>query len=129
MGIFGKLFGTEQEMTDDEKELRNYEENVYMAESGVADGTYSEFVVNDSFRIKDRLTITGRVNTGVFHVGDKIEVVHKNNVVIEGVILGLEQFKTRCTKISENDNAAMYISSNNPTDYKLVKRNDIIKKV
>ena len=103
MGIFGKLFGTEQEMTDDEKELRNYEENVYMAESGVADGTYSEFVVNDSFRIKDRLTITGRVNTGVFHVGDKIEVVHNNNVVIEGVILGLEQFKTRCSKISEND--------------------------
>lgn len=32
-------------LTDDKKELRDYEENVYMAESGVTEASYAEFVI------------------------------------------------------------------------------------
>ena len=40
-------------MTDDEKELREYEE-YYTPQSGVADGTYAEFVVGDVFTISGK---------------------------------------------------------------------------
>ena len=43
-------------MTDDEKELREYEE-YYTPQSGVAEGTYSEFVVSDVFSISGRGTV------------------------------------------------------------------------
>ncbi len=63
-------------MTDDEKELREYEA-YYTPQSGVAEGTYSEFVVTDVFTITGRGTVvTGTVTGGVFFVGDNVLLVN-----------------------------------------------------
>ena len=69
MGILDRIFGKEPKidsiLTDDERELRDYEENVYMAESGVAAGNYAEFVIDEAFFIPHKGTVvTGTVTAG-----------------------------------------------------------------
>ena len=48
MGLFEKIFGSrdKQLLTDDERELREYEDNVYRAESGVADNCHAEYIIS-----------------------------------------------------------------------------------
>lgn len=112
-------------LTDDEKELREYEQ-YYTPQSGVAEGTYSEFVVSDVFTISGRGTVvTGTVTGGVFRVGDEVLLVHGNNDGIPTSIVGIEQFRKVCDSVSEGANAGILLKD---VDRKQVSRNDIIKK-
>ena len=127
--IKDKLFNRESAdtgfMTDDEKELREYEE-YYTPQSGVADGSYAEFVVSDVFTITGRGTVvTGTVTGGVFHVGDEVAVVHGSSE-IKSEITGIEQFRKVCDSVSEGANAGFWLKD---IDRKQVSRNDIIKKM
>ena len=102
-------------MTDDEKELREYEE-YYTPQSGVADGTYAEIVVGDVLSVVGRGTVAvGTVTGGVFRVGDEVIIVHG----------GTEQFRKVCESVSEGANAGFFLQG---IDRKQVSRNDIIKK-
>ncbi len=126
--IKDKLFNRESAdtgfMTDDEKELREYEQ-YYTPQSGVTDGTYAEFVVSDIMTIIGKgLGIIGTVTGGVFHVGDAVVVVH-GNTETPAVITGIEQFRNVCDSISEGANAGIFLSG---IDRKQVGRNDIVKK-
>ena len=112
-------------MTDDEKELREYEA-YYTPQSGVAEGTYSEFVVTDVFTITGRGTVvTGTVTGGVFFVGDNVLLVHNGNAGTPTTIIGIEQFRKVCESVSEGANAGFILKD---IDRKQVSRNDIIKK-
>ena len=111
-------------LTDDEKELREYEE-YYTPQSGVADGTYAEFVVGDVFTLTGRGTVAvGTVTGGVFHVGDEVVIV-RGGTEIPSVILGIEQFRKVCESVSEGANAGFILKD---IDRKQIGRNDIIKK-
>ena len=112
-------------MTDDEKELREYEA-YYTPQSGVAESTYSEFVVTDVFTISGKGTVVaGTVTGGVFFVGDEVQLVSGGKHVIPTTILGIEQFRKVCNSVSEGANAAFFLKD---IDRKQVSRNDIIKK-
>ena len=112
-------------LTDDEKELREYEQ-YYTPQSGVAEGTYSEFVVSDVFTITGRGTVvTGTVTGGVFYAGDEVLIVHGNNDGIPTTIIGIEQFRKVCDSVSEGANAGFILKD---VDRKQISRNDIIKK-
>ena len=138
MGIFDnfkenlkeKLFNREPKdnefMTDDERELREYEA-YYTPQSGVAEGTYAEFVVSDVMSITGRGTIVvGTVTGGVFSVGDKVTIERGRNSEIQTEIMGIEQFRKICVSVSEGANAAFFLKD---VDKKQVSRNDIIKRV
>ncbi|WP_295086274.1 EF-Tu/IF-2/RF-3 family GTPase [Ruminococcus sp.] len=126
--IKDKLFNRESAdtgfMTDDEKELREYEE-YYTPQSGVADGTYAEFVVSDVLTLSGRGTVViGTVTGGVFRVHDEVVVVH-GHTEIPSVITSIEQFSKICESVSEGANAGIILKD---IDRKQVSRNDIIKK-
>ena len=138
MGIFDnfkenlkeRLFNREpkdnQFMTDDERELREYEA-YYTPQSGVAEGIYAEFVVSDVMSITGRGTIVvGTVTGGVFSVGDKVTIERGRNSEIQTEIMGIEQFRKICVSVSEGANAAFLLKN---VDKKQVSRNDIIKRV
>lgn len=123
--IFNREPKDDSFMTDDEKELREYEQ-YYTPQSGVADGTYSEFVVSDVFSITGRGTVvTGTVTGGVFRVGDEVLIVHGNNDGLPTTIVGIEQFRKICESVSEGANAGFILKD---VDRKQISRNDIIKK-
>ena len=133
MGIFDnlkdKLLNREPKnhefLTDDERELREYEE-YYTPQSGVADGTYAEFVVSDVFTVSGRGTVAvGTVTGGVFSVGDKVVIVRGRENEIYSEIIGIEQFRKVCTSVSEGANAGFLLKD---VDRKQIGRNDIIKK-
>ncbi|MCR4796589.1 MULTISPECIES: EF-Tu/IF-2/RF-3 family GTPase [Ruminococcus] len=112
-------------LTDDEKELREYEA-YYTPQSGVAEGTYSEFVVTDVFTITGKGTVVvGTVTGGIFFVGDEVLLVHGGKEMLPTTILGIEQFRKQCNSISEGANAGIWLKD---IDRKQVSRNDIIKK-
>ena len=112
-------------MTDDEKELREYEE-YYTPQSGVAEGTYSEFVVSDVFTVSGRGTVAvGTVTGGVFSVGDSVVIVRGREDEIASEIIGIEQFRKVCDSVSEGANAGFLLKD---VDRKQISRNDIIKK-
>ena len=79
MGLLGKLFNSQERdldfLTDDEKELREYEENQYRAESGIAN-TVSEFVATEIRSVPEinGVVISGTVTSGTFSTGDSIEI-------------------------------------------------------
>ncbi|MBP5378098.1 MAG: hypothetical protein J6X56_08055 [Ruminococcus sp.] len=123
--IFNREPKDDSFMTDDEKELREYEQ-YYTPQSGVAEGTYSEFVVSDVFSISGRGTVAvGTVTGGVFHQGDEVLIVHGNNDGIPTTIVGIEQFRKVCDSVSEGANAGFILKD---VDRKQISRNDIIKK-
>lgn len=133
MGIFDnlkdKLLNREPKnhefLTDDERELREYEE-YYTPQSGVADGTYAEFVVSDVFTVSGRGTVAvGTVTGGVFSVGDKVVIVRGREDEIASEIIGIEQFRKVCTSVSEGANAGFLLKD---VDRKQISRNNIIKK-
>lgn len=124
-----KLFNREPKnyefMTDDERELREYEA-YYTPQSGVADGTYAEFVVADVMNISGRGTVVvGTVTGGVFSVGDKVTIVRGRDDEIDTEIIGIEQFRKICTSVTEGANAGFLLKD---IDKKQVGRNDIIKR-
>ena len=126
--IKGKLFERDSAdtgfLTDDEKELREYEE-YYTPQSGVADGTYAEIVVGDVLSVVGRGTVAvGTVTGGVFRVGDEVIIVH-GGTEIPSAIIGIEQFRKVCESVSEGANAGFFLKD---IDRKQVSRNDIIKK-
>ncbi len=133
MGIFDnlkdKLLNREPKnhefLTDDERELREYEE-YYTPQSGVADGTYAEFVVSDVFSVSGRGTVAvGTVTGGVFSVGDKVVIVRGREDEIASEIIGIEQFRKVCNSVSEGANAGFLLKD---VDRKQISRNNIIKK-
>jgi len=124
-----KLFTREETdtgfMTDDEKELREYEA-YYTPQSGVAEGTYCEFVVTDVYTVMGKGTVVvGTVTGGIFFVGDQVMLVHNGKEGIPTTILGIEQFRKVCQSVSEGANAAFMLEN---IDRKQVSRNDLIKK-
>lgn len=128
--ILSKEIKTKVLLTDDERELRDYEENIYMAESGVTDNTYAEFVIDDAFFIvKKGMVVTGTVTGGVFKVGDHIMVCRGEDDLIETDIVSIEQFRNVCDKVAEGAVAGFLLANNDSNIRKLIKRNDIIKKV
>lgn len=125
-----KIFNREPKdsefMTDDERELREYEA-YYTPQSGVADGTYAELVVSDVMNIAGRGTVVvGTVTGGVFSVGDKVTIVRGRNDETETEIMGIEQFRKVCLSVTEGANAAFLLKD---VDKKQIGRNDIIKRV
>ncbi|EWM53223.1 EF-Tu/IF-2/RF-3 family GTPase [Ruminococcus flavefaciens] len=125
----GKLLNKESRgqdmLTDDEKELREYEE-YYRPQSGVADGTYAEFVVSDVFTISGRGTVVvGTVTGGVFNVGDRVIIDRGHSGTVETEIVGIEQFLKVCNSVSEGANAGFMLKD---VERKQISRNDIIKK-
>lgn len=112
-------------MTDDEKELREYED-YYRPQSGVTDNSYAEFVVSDVFSIMGKeIIVAGTVTGGVFTVGDRVVIVHGNAEPVMTEIEGIEQFKRVCTSVTEGANAAFKLKY---IDKKQISRNDLIKK-
>ena len=110
MGILDKLFGEKNNddlMTDDEKELRDYEQNVYMAESAVADGTSSEFVIDDiDFAMNKGTVVSGSVTGGIFSVGDGVKIIRNNEIIFSTEITHINQFgKNSTMRVSEGANA------------------------
>ncbi|MCM1528981.1 MAG: hypothetical protein NC093_03180 [Alistipes sp.] len=125
MGIFDKLFNHDAE-TDDEKELREYEA-VYSPASGVADNTYSEFIVTDTDVLKETgLIVSGTVTAGSFRAGDRIIIVSPGADAVETRIVAVRQFGKMRSTVSEGANAGLLL---NGIDRKQIKRNDLIKKV
>ena len=133
MGIIDKLFGDDKKndefMTDDEKELRDYEANVYMAESGVDDNTSAEFVISDVFFLIDTV-VTGTVTSGVFNCGDKVRLYHGGEPIFTTEIQDIEQFKQNgIIRISEGAKGAFRLKGISKQDSKRIKENDLIKKI
>lgn len=125
MGFFDKLFSHDTE-TDDEKELREYEE-IYSPSSGVADNTYSEFIVTDTAVLKETgLIVYGTVTAGSFSAGDRIVIVSPGSDAVETRIIAVQQFRKLRNTVSEGANAGLLL---NGIDKKRIRRNDIIKKV
>ena len=128
MGILDKLFGNKEEfISDDEKELREYEENEYSADTRVEDNSYAEFIAEDDFQIgTDTVVVVGTVTAGTFRTGDKIVIESSlTGKLIFAEIDGIEQFKKICTSVSEGQCAGFKIKG---VSSKQIKRNDIIKK-
>ena len=134
MGLLDRILGqgpkNDEMLTDDERELRDYENSVYTSESGVTDNTYAEFVIDDTFFIvKKGMMVTGTVTGGVFKVGDNIQICRGEDVVLETSIAAIEQFRAVCEKVAEGAVAAFLLANDDSNIRKLIKRNDIIKKL
>ncbi len=124
MGLFSRLFGLSRE-TDDERELRSYEEQGY--DHSTAPQTtataYGEsvFEISDVFTISGRGTVvTGTVTEGSFSVGDRVSV---NG--FDTVITGIEQFRKQCDTVCEGDNAGILLRG---VDRGMVGSGDLIIK-
>lgn len=123
--LLGKKAGAQGMLTDDERELREYEE-YYTPQGGIAEGTYSEFIVTEVLPSMNRGTmIVGTVTGGVFSVGDKVVITSGRGTETETEIVGIEQFMKVCNSVSEGANACLFLKD---IDRKQVSRNDIIKK-
>lgn len=134
MNLINRIFSREPKidtiLTDDEKELRDYEANIYMAESGVAAGNYAEFVIDETFFLPHKGTVvTGTVTAGVFNTGNEIAVYRGDNLIFETAIEGIEQYHDLCEKLSEGARGSLCLKGIDNTMKKQIKRNDIIKKI
>ncbi|MBQ9898490.1 MAG: hypothetical protein IJM44_03430 [Ruminococcus sp.] len=120
-------------MTDDERELREYEENEYKPESKLADDAYAELIVGDCFPMKDSkgehigAVVVGTVSVGTFNVGDmvQIEASLKENT-IRSQIVSIEQFRKVISSVSEGAHAGLLLRG---VSCKQVRRNAIVKKL
>lgn len=130
MGLLDKIFKKDPDhnglLTDDEKELREYEEREYRGESRLEDSAYAEYIVEDVFTIQGRGTVVvGTVTQGTFRVSDKVAIVHGNNPPIETTICGIEQFRKTIDTASEGASVGLLLRG---VERDQVKRNDIVKK-
>jgi translation elongation factor EF-Tu-like GTPase len=130
MGIFEKIFGDrdkQQFLTDDERELREYEENVYRAESGVADTCHAEFIITSFAPTTDgRVKVSGSVTEGTLKVGDEVSIDLRNKQTITNRINAVTVHSVMCESATEGQNAELLLDA---LDVKMLKRNDIIKKI
>jgi translation elongation factor EF-Tu-like GTPase len=129
MGILDKIFGKDEEfISDDERELREYEENEYSGDTRVESSTYAEFIAEDDFPTgTDSVVVVGTVTAGTFRTGDKVVIESSlTGKLIFAKIAGIEKFRKTCTSISEGEHAGILFSG---VTSKQIKRNDIIKKM
>ncbi len=130
MGLFGKLFGDKSDrdmLTDDEKELREYEENVYRAESGVTDSCHAEFIISGVAPTTNNVTIVkGSVTEGTFKSNDNIKIILRNGQEITSRLISISVHLLLSETATEGQSAEFLIDT---PDTKLIKRNDIIKKI
>jgi translation elongation factor EF-Tu-like GTPase len=130
MGLFEKIFGSrdkQQLLTDDERELREYEDNVYRAESGVADNCHAEFIITSFEAAEDgSVTVSGSVTEGTFKVGDEISISLRNKQTITNKINLIRVYSMESGSATEGQNAELKLDA---LDIKMLKRNDIIKKI
>ena len=130
MGILSKLFGSKEKepiLTDDEKELREYEANVYRAESGVVDTCHAEYIITAAVPTTDgKVMLNGSVTEGTFKVGDEIKIIIKNDQELTSKILAISVFMQVSAEATEGQIAEFVIEA---VDTKMVRRNDIVKKI
>lgn len=107
MRLLRKLFAHNKE-TDDQKELRLYNEQKANKQN-ISDATAKAvFVVDDVFTITGRGTVAvGTVTEGTFSVGDKVTIDSVQRT--ETVIAALELFRRQCDTISEKQNAGILL--------------------
>ncbi len=127
--IKNKLFnhepGSQDFLTDDERELREYEEH-YTPQSGIAEGVHSEFVVSDVLSVTGKGTVAiGTVTSGVFNIGDKLTIICGHEKELSTILLSIEQFNRLCSTVAEGANAGFLLKD---IDRRQISRNDIIKK-
>ena len=131
MGLLDKLINGRKNdddlLTDDEKDLREYEENEYSPESRLDTGAYAEFIVEDDFAVQTGTVVVGTVTGGTFHVGDKVLIVASiTGTELRAEITGIEQFRKTLTSVSEGAHAGLMLKG---VTTRQIKRNDIIKKI
>ena len=122
MGLLDKLFGKKEDsMTDDEKELREYEENVYRA------GCHAEFIITGaSLTANGKTLLEGSVTEGTFRTGDEVRIVLRSGQEVRSAITAISVSLRPCDTATEGQNAELWIDFLNT---KLIKRNDIVKKI
>ena len=105
--------------------------DVYMAESAVADGTSSEFVIDDVDYVMNKGTVvSGSVTGGIFSVGDSVKIIRNNEVIFSTEITHINQFGTNSAmRVSEGANADFVLKDIGKQDYRRIKVNDLIKKI
>lgn len=129
MGLFEKIFGSrdKQLLTDDERELREYEDNVYRAESGVADNCHAEYIISAAAPTTNgKVLLNGSVTEGTFKTGDEISIVLRNDQEITSKIITIAIHRVLAETATEGQDADFVIEAVDP---KMVKRNDIVKKI
>lgn len=137
LSTVSKIFTKKQKdrsfMTDDERELREYEENEYKPESKLADNSYAEFIVGDCFPVKTTtgeitgVKVTGTVTVGTLCTGDRVQIEAslKENT-LRSRIDGMEQYRKVITSASEGALVALQLNGISP---KQIRRNAIVKKL
>ena len=115
-------------ITDDEREIREYEENEYRAESGVADNCHAEFIVTSAAPVTTSggVVVRGSVTEGTFKTGDDIILNLRNGQTLTNKINGISVYSRLCDTATEGQTAEFLIGA---LDVKMIKRNDIIKKM
>ena len=130
MGLFNKLFEKREKdfITDDEREIREYEENEYRPESGVADTCHAEFIITSTtpLSISGGVTVRGSVTEGTFKVGDDIAINARNGQTLTNTIKAISVYSRLSETATEGQTAEFILG---PMDIKMVKRNDLIKKI
>ena len=131
MGILGKLFSKKNDdsemLTDDERELREYEENEYKPESRVDENSSAELIVESAMQRTDTDTLVmGSVTSGKFLVGDEVIIVSAmTDKTIHTVITELTKFTKPVESVSEGEKAGITLKDIRKDQ---IRRNDIIKK-
>ena len=82
--------------------------------------------VEDVFSITGRGTVvTGRIETGVIHVGDPVEIIGLNDKVINSTCTGVEMFRKLLDEGEAGDNVGLLMRG---VDKKEVKRGMVVAK-
>ena len=125
MGFLRDFFRRDDDPeTDDMREIREYQENVYNAGSGASES--SEFLIEDVFVINGRgLVVTGHVVTGKFSVGDSVRFIHNVSTERPVTIRGIEKFRKVVDSAVEGEYVGMLLPELAKKD---VSRNDMLKK-
>ena len=132
MGLLDKFLNKKPKddsfMTDDERELREYEENEYRPESRVDESGYAEFIVEDCFVIAGRgAVVVGTVTGGTFRTGDMVKVeASLSGKSFETQITGIEEFRKTVSSVSEGAKAGLLLKDVRRDQ---VSRNVIVKKM
>ncbi|MBO7188448.1 MAG: elongation factor Tu, partial [Tidjanibacter sp.] len=82
--------------------------------------------IEDIFSITGRGTVlTGRIETGVIHVGDPVEIIGLNDKVINSTCTGVEMFRKLLDEGEAGDNVGLLMRG---VDKKEVKRGMVVAK-
>lgn len=73
--------------------------------------------IEDIFNIKQRgIVVTGRIERGMVHVGDSIEIVGMKEPIRQAVVRGLEMFRKLLTVAQAGNNVGCLLDGIQPTD-------------